>query len=82
MDKLKKLFKHDSSDSHAKSTTASHTQEAAPSSTTSAQAPQSSNTAATSAEKPAGVLMTTNYGDITIALFSEKTPKVPAYPCV
>jgi peptidyl-prolyl cis-trans isomerase-like 1 len=75
MDKLKKLFKHDSSDSHSDSAAATHTQ-AAPSTTTSAQAPQSSNAAIP--EKPAGVLMTTNYGDITIALYSDKVPKVRA----
>jgi peptidyl-prolyl cis-trans isomerase-like 1 len=74
MDKLKKLFKHDSSDSHSESAAATHTQ-AAPS-TTSAHAPQSSNAAIP--EKPTGVLMTTNYGDITIALYSDKAPKVRA----
>ena len=77
MDKLKKIFKHDSSDSH---TEASHTKGGAvPSSTESAQAPQISNAAAIAIpEKPSGVLMTTNYGDITIALYSDKTPKVRA----
>ncbi|KAF1923089.1 uncharacterized protein M421DRAFT_426191 [Didymella exigua CBS 183.55] len=73
MDKLKKLFKHDSSDSHAELT---HTQEgAASSSTTSVRAPQTINAAATIPERPSGVLMRTNYGDITIALYSEKAPK-------
>lgn len=75
MDKLKKLFKHDSSDSHSQSAAATHTQ-AAPSTTTSAQALQTSNAAIP--DKPSGVLMTTNYGDITIALYSDKTPKVCA----
>ncbi|KAF3045758.1 Peptidyl-prolyl cis-trans isomerase-like 1 [Didymella keratinophila] len=72
MDKLKKLFKHDSTDSHSDSAAATHTQ-AAPSTTTSAQAPQSNNAAFL--ERPSGVLMTTNYGDITIALYSDKVPK-------
>lgn len=79
MDKLKKLFKHDSSadESTSHSTTPSHTQErSAPSSTTSAQAPQSSTSAGIASEKPSGVLLTTNYGDITIALYSDKTPRV------
>jgi hypothetical protein len=57
MDKLKKIFKHDSSSS-----------------------PQSSNAAADAiSEKPSGVLMTTNYGDIKIALYSDKTPKASAH---
>ncbi|KAJ8118114.1 hypothetical protein OPT61_g843 [Boeremia exigua] len=72
MDKLKALFKKDSSGSHAEP---SHTQgAAAPSSTTSAQAPENAAVAAIP-EKPSGVLMTTNYGDITIALYSDKTPR-------
>lgn len=76
MDKLKKLFKHDSSDAHQESAAATHTQ-TAPSTTTSAQAPQTSN--AGIPEKPSGVLMTTNYGDITIALYSDNVPKVCAF---
>jgi peptidyl-prolyl cis-trans isomerase-like 1 len=76
MDKLKKLFKHDSSDEKA----ASHTQGQPDSSaTTSAQAPQASNAAGSSLRKPGGVLMVTNYGDITIALFTDKTPKACAF---
>jgi hypothetical protein len=56
MDKLKKIFKHDSSEST-----------------------QSSNAAAGAIpKKPSGVLMTTNYGDIKIALYSDKTPKASA----
>jgi hypothetical protein len=51
MDKLKKIFKHDSSNS-----------------------PQSS----VIPDKPSGVLLTTNYGDIKIALYSDKTPKASA----
>ncbi|OSS54707.1 hypothetical protein B5807_00734 [Epicoccum nigrum] len=55
MNKLKKLFKHDSSDEKA----ASHTQgQPASSPTTSAQAPQTSNAAGSSLRKPGGVLMT------------------------
>jgi len=34
-----------------------------------------SNNAATT-DKPAGVLLETNYGNITIALYSDKTPRV------
>lgn len=72
MNKLKKIFKHDSSDS----TPASKTQgQPAASATTSAQAPQANNAAVTPPGKPSGVLMTTNHGDITIALYSDKTPK-------
>jgi hypothetical protein len=56
MDKLKKIFKHDSSDS-----------------------PKSSNAiAGASSEKASGVLLTTNFGDIKIALYSDKTPKASA----
>jgi hypothetical protein len=56
MDKLKKIFKHDSSDSA-----------------------QSSHAGASSShQKASGVLMTTNYGDIKIALYSDKTPKASA----
>lgn len=73
MDKLKKIFKHDKSDD----ATPSRAQGGAtPSSTTSAQAPQTNTAASTSQAAPSGVLMTTNYGDITIALYSDKTPKV------
>jgi peptidyl-prolyl cis-trans isomerase-like 1 len=76
MDKLKKIFKHDKEPEHASTTTATSS---TPSQTTSASAAQpatsSDGTAATSG-LPAGVLLTTNYGDITIALYSDKTPKV------
>lgn len=75
MDKLKKLFKHDSSDAHQESAAATHTQ-TVPSTTTSAQAPQTSNAGVP--EKLSGVLMTTNFGDITIVLYSDKVPKVCA----
>ncbi|KAJ4339307.1 cyclophilin peptidyl-prolyl cis-trans isomerase Cyp2 [Ascochyta clinopodiicola] len=76
MDKLKKIFKHDSSSSHSEPAAASHTQgTTAPTTTTSAQAPQSNTPAGHSSAKASGVLMTTNYGDITIALYSDKTPK-------
>ncbi|KAJ4986329.1 cyclophilin type peptidyl-prolyl cis-trans isomerase/CLD [Stagonosporopsis vannaccii] len=74
MDKLKKIFKHEkSNDSQS---THSRTQgDLAPSSTASAQAPQTNAAVSTSQATPSGVLMTTNYGDITIALYSDKTPK-------
>ncbi|KAL1607262.1 hypothetical protein SLS59_002225 [Nothophoma quercina] len=76
MNKLKNLFKHDSSDSPTESAAPSHTQGgSAPASTTSAQAPQSGTATHVSSDKPSGVLMTTNYGDITIALYSDKTPR-------
>jgi peptidyl-prolyl cis-trans isomerase-like 1 len=80
MNKLKKLFKKDkdSSDSHAHSASAASASptQAAPSTTTSAPAPKTSN--AVIPEKPTGVLLTTNYGDITIGLYSDKAPKVCA----
>lgn len=76
MDKLKKIFKHDKSSSDSKETPTRAQGDTAPSFTTSAQLPQTSATAGTSAETPAGVLLTTNHGDITIALYSDKTPKV------
>ncbi|GAB7341682.1 hypothetical protein MBLNU457_g0027t1 [Dothideomycetes sp. NU457] len=89
MDKLKKLFKHDkdqpAQSSQSSTPTSTTQQKSAPaSSTSSAPPPQSStqssapaaaeNNAATT-DKPAGVLMETNYGNITIALYSEKTPR-------
>lgn len=81
MNKLKNLFKHDSSDSPTESAAPSHTQGgSAPASTTSAQAPQSGTATHVSSDKPSGVLMTTNYGDITIALYSDKTPRVRTFP--
>ena len=80
MDKLKKLFKHDKTDSDVKSTpTQGH---APPSSTSSAHAPQTSTATGAAIEKPSGVLMMTSHGDITIALYSDKTPKALLLPSV
>lgn len=76
-----------SSQSTTPSSTSTQQRSAAPSSTSSAPPPQSStqssmpaaaaasNNAATT-DKPAGVLLETNYGNITIALYSDKTPRV------
>ncbi|KAI5201508.1 hypothetical protein AUEXF2481DRAFT_44845 [Aureobasidium subglaciale EXF-2481] len=90
MDKLKKIFKHDKSDSSSSTTTPSHTtsERSTPATTTSsAPAPQTTTsstpaaaatantTAPVSKGPPAGVLLETNYGNITIALYSDKTPK-------
>ncbi|KAJ5902443.1 hypothetical protein N7495_002971 [Penicillium taxi] len=60
MDKIKKFFKHDSKSELSSTQTQ-------PSSTGSAS--QSSSA------RPSGVLLTTNYGDITIKLYSKQTPK-------
>lgn len=76
MDKLKKLFKHDKSDADTKSNPSRTQGDAAPSSTTSAQAPETNTAANASHGTPSGVLMTTNHGDIVIALYSDKTPRV------
>ena len=78
MDKIKKMFKSDKDESP--SSTSSHS--AASTSTSSAPPPQTSSTSAAASsnaattDKPAGVLLETNYGNITIALYSDKTPKV------
>ncbi|KAF1365581.1 hypothetical protein EJ07DRAFT_171527 [Lizonia empirigonia] len=56
MDKLKKLFKHDSSSASPSNSSDRHT-------------------GGISSQKPSGMLMTTNHGDTTIALYSDKTPK-------
>ncbi|THW92637.1 hypothetical protein D6D15_03013 [Aureobasidium pullulans] len=85
MDKLKKIFKHDKSDSSSSSTSPSHTtaeRNTAATTTSSAPPPQHSTPAAASTTDalsskgpPAGVLLETNYGNITIALYSDKAPK-------
>ncbi|KAG9725715.1 hypothetical protein KCU86_g15636, partial [Aureobasidium melanogenum] len=91
MDKLKKIFKHDKHDSSSSSTatTPSHTtaeRNTAATTTSSAPPPQTSSTtpsaaattgtsAPTRTSKPDGVLLETNYGNITIALYSDKTPR-------
>jgi peptidyl-prolyl cis-trans isomerase-like 1 len=92
MDKLKKIFKHDKSDSSSSSaaTTPSHTTErSTPAATTTHSAPPpqavsstpvapatTTSSAPVSKGPPAGVLFETNYGNITIALYSDKTPRV------
>lgn len=86
MDKLKKIFKHDKSDTSSSSTSPSHTtaeRNTAATTTSSAPPPQHSTPAAASTTgapsskgPPAGVLLETNYGNITIALYSDKAPKV------
>lgn len=78
MDKLKKMFHHDkSSDNNSASKDAAH-----PPATTSA-------TGATSAgvgTDDNGVILHTTLGDITIALYNDKVPKVhqslPTTPCL
>jgi len=91
MDKLKKIFKHDKHDSSSSSTatTPSHTtaeRNNAATTTHSAPPPQAvsstpapvttTSSAPVSKGPPAGVLLETNYGNITIALYSDKTPRV------
>jgi peptidyl-prolyl cis-trans isomerase-like 1 len=90
MDKLKKIFKHDKSDSSSSSaaTTPSHTTERSTPATTTHSAPPpqavsstpapaaTTTSAPVSKGPPAGVLLETNYGNITIALYSDKTPRV------
>ncbi|KAL8793996.1 MAG: hypothetical protein Q9195_003402 [Heterodermia aff. obscurata] len=67
MKKLKQMLKSDKSESKTAS-------QQSPNSTTSSNHPQTSQQ--TLSNEPAkGVLMTTNYGDITIALYSDETPK-------
>ncbi|KAH0275256.1 hypothetical protein KCU74_g7233, partial [Aureobasidium melanogenum] len=81
--------KHDSSSSSS-ATTPSHTttdRNTAATSTSSAPPPQTSSTTPSTAAattgssaptrqgKPDGVLLETNYGNITIALYSDKTPR-------
>ncbi|KAF1351372.1 cyclophilin-like domain-containing protein [Delphinella strobiligena] len=87
MDKLKKLFKKDDDTSHSTSTPHStSTSSSHPTSTSTAPTSQAGATSATGATSAAqssrqssgeaqGVLLTTNYGDITIALFADKTPR-------
>ncbi|KAG9512033.1 hypothetical protein KCV07_g9726, partial [Aureobasidium melanogenum] len=88
--KIFKHDKHDSSSSSS-ATTPSHTtteRNTAATTTSSAPPPQTSSTtpsaaaatttgtsAPTRTSKPDGVLLETNYGNITIALFSDKTPR-------
>ena len=72
MKKLKQMLKSDKSESKTASTP---TSQQTPSLTTSSSQPQTSQQ--TLSNEPAkGVLITTNYGDITIALYSDETPKV------
>lgn len=89
MDKLKKLFKKDDETSHSTSTSQSTpTSSSQPTSTSTAPTSQTgatgaTGTGATSAGQSSGgaqgVLLTTNYGDITIALFADKTPRVSKF---
>ncbi|TKA28165.1 Peptidyl-prolyl cis-trans isomerase-like 1 [Salinomyces thailandicus] len=79
MDKLKKLFKHDKEGKEGASST---TSQAPPSETKSSSqpAPRQSNAApsqggASSSESAEGVVLHTNVGDITIALYRDQTPK-------
>ncbi|KAL1305720.1 hypothetical protein AAFC00_007307 [Neodothiora populina] len=90
MDKIKKLFKHGDKAESTSHTTPTSTSTAQSTSTSSAAQSQPASSATTStggagagaaaassgtSDSPSGVLLTTNYGDITIALFSEQTPK-------
>ena len=75
MKKLKQMLKSDKSESRANPTT---TSQQTPNATTSSSQPQTSQQPLSS-EPAKGVLMTTNYGDITIALYSDETPKVLTY---
>ncbi|KAI9741604.1 MAG: Peptidyl-prolyl cis-trans isomerase-like 1 [Claussenomyces sp. TS43310] len=80
MHKLKKIFKHGSSSGDntskeqvpASSTLRDPIVTQPGSSTTSAAAPQRGTA---SSEPAKGVLITTNFGDITVALYADKTPK-------
>ena len=69
MKKLKQMLKSEKSESKTDSI---------PNSTTSSTQPQTSQQVLSNepAKAAKGVLMTTNYGDITIALYSDETPKV------
>jgi peptidyl-prolyl cis-trans isomerase-like 1 len=82
MDKLKKMFKKDS-DKEPQSSTTSSTYLPTSHATSAHRAPlapsaQQSSTGAIGGSSPPaqGVLLTTTYGDVTVILFSDKTPKV------
>ncbi|KAK5201643.1 hypothetical protein LTR16_001955 [Cryomyces antarcticus] len=89
MDKLKKIFKHGdddsspSSHSQSQSQSYSQSQSSAPSQSQMATSQPVSSTAqqtstSTSSVRPenaTGVLLTTNMGDITIALYKDKVPR-------
>ncbi|TKA62506.1 Peptidyl-prolyl cis-trans isomerase-like 1 [Cryomyces minteri] len=91
MDKLKKIFKHGdddsspSSHSQSQSQTQSYSQsqssapsqsQAAPSQPMSSTAQQTpTSTSSVRPEDATGVLLTTNMGDITIALYKDKVPR-------
>ncbi|MCJ1321958.1 Peptidyl-prolyl cis-trans isomerase-like 1 [Xylographa vitiligo] len=83
MNKLKKIFKHDHSDkgTTASSSAASSSQPASTltqSNYSSTQPTTQSSTTTPSTVDPAsasGVLLTTNYGPITIALYKDQVPK-------
>jgi len=85
MNKLKKIFKHDQSDkgtaassSSAASTPTQSNYAAAPAQSNYASTQSTTQSSTTSAVDPAnasGVLLTTNYGPITIALYKDQVPK-------
>ena len=75
MKKLKQMLKSDKSDKSESKTDSTPTNQRTPNSTTSSSQPQTSQQPFSN-ESAKGVLMTTNYGDITIALYSDETPKV------
>lgn len=69
-----KIFKKDKDGDASPSATST----APATGTTSSQAPAASSTGA-NLDKPQGVILHTNLGDITIALYSEQTPKVRCF---
>jgi len=85
MNKIKKIFKHDQSDkgtaassSSAASTPTQSNYAAAPAQSNYASTQSTTQSSTTSAVDPAnasGVLLTTNYGPITIALYKDQVPK-------
>lgn len=83
MNKLKRIFKKDKGGSAGTSQPTTTTSQTAPSSSTNpgtqiqSQAPASTGAAT---DAPKGVLFNTSLGDITIALYTDETPKVMSFP--
>lgn len=71
-----KIFKKDKGGDASAPPSATSTSTSPATGTTSAQAPAAASSTSANLDKPQGVILHTNLGDITIALFSEQTPKV------
>ena len=80
MKKLKQLLKSDKSEKQ--STPTSQQQPTTTTSATHAHAHAQASQQSSSEGVARGVLLTTNYGDITIALYADETPKVTSPPSI